>query len=96
FTLPLTDEEFLDKSLEEIKKEIPDINVKKRTGVMKISLVGIGMISNFGVAAKVFDVLADINEEFYQCTTSEISISLIIKEDEAIKVVERLASVFSL
>ncbi|MGL5000294.1 MAG: aspartate kinase, partial [Cetobacterium sp.] len=46
FTLPLTDEEFLDKSLEEIKKEIPDINVKKRTGVMKISLVGIGMISN--------------------------------------------------
>ncbi|MGL5052396.1 MAG: aspartate kinase [Cetobacterium sp.] len=96
FTSPLTDEEFLNKSLEDIKKEIPDIKITKKTGVMKISLVGIGMISNFGVAAKVFDVLSYINEEFYQCTTSEISISLIIKEDKGMKVVERLAEVFSI
>ncbi|MGL4653070.1 aspartate kinase [Cetobacterium sp.] len=96
FTCPLTDDHFLNNSLEDIRKEIPDIEVTKRTGVVKISLVGIGMISNFGVAAKVFEVLADIDAAFYQCTTSEISISLIIKEDEAIKVVERLAEVFSI
>lgn len=96
FTCPLTDDHFLNNSLEDIRKEIPDIEVTKRTGVVKISLVGIGMISNFGVAAKVFEVLADIDAAFYQCTTSEISISLIIKEDEAVKVVERLAEVFSI
>ncbi|MGL5743561.1 MAG: aspartate kinase [Cetobacterium sp.] len=96
FTCPLTDDHFLNNSLEDIRKEIPSIEVTKRTGVVKISLVGIGMISNFGVAAKVFEVLADIDAEFYQCTTSEISISLIIKEDEAVKVVERLAEVFSI
>ena len=54
------------------------------------------MISNFGVAAKVFEVLADIDSAFYQCTTSEISISLIIKESDTIKVVEKLAEVFSI
>lgn len=96
FTCPLTDEHFLNKSLEEIAKEIPDIEVTKRTGVVKISLVGIGMISNFGVAAKVFEVLAEIDSSFYQCTTSEISISLIIKESDTIKVVEKLAEVFSI
>ncbi|MGL4976511.1 MAG: aspartate kinase, partial [Cetobacterium sp.] len=96
FTCPLTDDHFLNNSLEHIRKEIPEIEVTKRTGVVKISLVGIGMISNFGVAAKVFEVLADIDAAFYQCTTSEISISLIIKEDEAVKVVERLAEVFSI
>ncbi|MGL5962092.1 MAG: aspartate kinase [Cetobacterium sp.] len=96
FTCPLTDEEFLNDSLEDIRKELPNIVVNKRTGVIKISLIGIGMISNFGVAAKVFDTLASINEEFYQCTTSEISISLIIKEDEEMKVVEKLAEVFSI
>ncbi|MGL4867352.1 MAG: ACT domain-containing protein, partial [Cetobacterium sp.] len=96
FTCPLTDEEFLNDSLESIRKELPNIIVNKRTGVIKISLIGIGMISNFGVAAKVFDTLASIDEEFYQCTTSEISISLIIKEDEEMKVVEKLAEVFSI
>ena len=96
FTCPLTDEHFLNRSLEEIAKEIPDIEVTKRTGVVKISLVGIGMISNFGVAAKVFEVLAEIDSSFYQCTTSEISISLIIKESDTIKVVEKLAEVFSI
>ncbi|WP_418965223.1 aspartate kinase [Cetobacterium sp.] len=96
FTCPLTDEHFLNDSLEEIAKEIPEIEVTKRTGVVKISLVGIGMISNFGVAAKVFEVLAEIDSSFYQCTTSEISISLIVKESDTIKVVEKLAEVFSI
>ncbi|MDX8335331.1 aspartate kinase [Candidatus Cetobacterium colombiensis] len=96
FTCPLTDEHFLNNSLKDIKKHIPEIELTKRTGVIKISLVGIGMISNFGVAAKVFEVLSDIDAQFYQCTTSEISISLIIKESDAVKVVERLAQVFSI
>lgn len=96
FTCPIADELFLDIALKEVENYIPDIQVIKRSEVVKISLVGIGMISNFGVAAKVFEVLSDIDAKFYQCTTSEISISLIIKIDDTIRVVEKLAEVFSI
>lgn len=96
FSCPLTDEHFLDNALKEISEKIPEIKVTKRKEVAKISLVGIGMISHFGVAAKVFEVLSDNNTTFYQCTTSEISISLIIKEEDTIEVVEKLAETFSI
>ena len=96
FTCPGTDEIILDKSLVGLKKEFPDILVGKRRDVGKISLVGIGMISNFGVAAKVFETLAETEISFHQCTTSEISISVIINKINIIKFVEKLAKNFSL
>lgn len=96
FTCPLTDELFLEKALVKIKKRFPDIRETKLKGVAKISLVGIGMISNFGVAAKVFQTLAETNISFHQCTTSEISISMIIEKNNIEKFVEKLAENFSL
>lgn len=96
FTCPLTDEAFTDKALENVSQQFPDMEVTKRKGVTKISLIGIGMISNFGVAAKVFQVLADSNISFHQCTTSEISISLIIEKENTEKYVEKLAKAFEL
>lgn len=94
FTCPKTDREFLNKSLDELKKSFSQIEVEIRDNEAKISLVGIGMISNFGVAAKVFQSLADTNISFHQCTTSEISISLIINKENIEKLVEDLAKKF--
>ena len=54
------------------------------------------MISNFGVAAKVFQALSDTNVSFHQCTTSEISISLIIERENVEKLVEDLAKKFAM
>mgnify|MGYP000322981072 CR=1 FL=1 len=54
------------------------------------------MISNFGVAAKVFEALAETNISFHQCTTSEISISIIIEKENVEKLVEQLAKKFAL
>ena len=96
FTCPATDDNFLNKAIEEVREFFPQIEVEKRVGVSKISLVGIGMISNFGVAAKVFEALAETNISFHQCTTSEISISIIIEKENVEKLVEQLAKKFAL
>ncbi|MGL5655977.1 MAG: aspartate kinase [Fusobacteriaceae bacterium] len=96
FTCPETDNNFLEKALEEVREVFPQIEVEKRVGVSKISLVGIGMISNFGVAAKVFQALAETNISFHQCTTSEISISIIVEKNKVETIVEDLAKKFAL
>lgn len=80
FTCPKTDEEALEKTVADIKKELPDISYKINKDVVKISLVGIGMISNIGIASRVFSILAKNNVSFHQVSTSEISISLIINK----------------
>ena len=46
--------------------------------VVKISVIGIGMRSHAGVAAKMFRTLADKNINIQAITTSEIKISVLI------------------
>lgn len=70
------------------------VNINKDLNI--ISLVGVGMISHFGVAAKVFNVLAENDIDFYQVTTSEISISCAIDKDKTKKAVSLLAREFNL
>lgn len=66
------------------------------SNLVKISLVGVGMATNFGVASKVFNVLSSNNINFYHVSTSEISISCTIKEKNKIEAVELLAKAFNL
>ncbi len=49
----------------------------------KVSVVGAGMQSNPGVAAKMFEALADANINIDMITTSEIKISVIINNDDS-------------
>lgn len=51
----------------------------------KVSLVGAGMQSNPGIAAKMFEALSDANVNISMITTSEIKISVIIDENESEK-----------
>ena len=58
--------------------------------IAKVSLVGAGMQSNPGIAAKMFEALSDANININMITTSEIKVSVIIDEaqsDTAAKVV---------
>lgn len=96
FTCPITDEIFLGKSIVEFENYFPDVRIEKMKDIGKVSLVGIGMSSNFGVAAKLFETLAETEVSFHQCTTSEISISVIVSQNNILKFVESLAEKFSL
>jgi hypothetical protein len=72
------------------------IEVSKRNNLIKISLVGIGMMSHSGVAGTVFQIFAKENIKFYQVTTSEISISYTIDKENREKAVNALAKEFNL
>jgi aspartate kinase len=49
--------------------------------ISKVSLVGVGMKSHAGVAATMFKTLAEKNINIEMISTSEIKISVVVKED---------------
>ncbi|MDN5305121.1 MAG: aspartate kinase [Fusobacteriaceae bacterium] len=96
FTCPLTEEDLLDNAIELIKEHHPNIQISKKSDIIKVSVVGVGMISHSGVAAKIFDIFAENDISFYQITTSEISISFTIDKENKTKAVENIAKAFNL
>ena len=96
FTCPKTDETALEQTITEIKEALPDIKPVVNRDAVKISLVGIGMISNIGIASRVFKILAENSISFHQVSTSEISISLIINGVDKEKVAVLLSKEFEI
>lgn len=66
------------------------------TKIAKISVVGVGMRSHAGVAATMFDTLADRRINILAITTSEIKVSVLIHEDETELAVRVLHSAYGL
>ena len=64
--------------------------------VSKISIVGAGMVSTPGVTYKMFRSLADEKINILAISTSEIKLSVIIKEDDTLKAVKKLHTSFDL
>ncbi|MEN6349981.1 MAG: aspartate kinase [Syntrophomonas sp.] len=64
--------------------------------VAKVSIVGAGMQSNPGVAASMFEALADENINIHMISTSEIKVSCIIDEDQTENAVRALHRKFEL
>jgi aspartate kinase len=62
----------------------------------KVSIVGSGMISNPGVAAKMFEVLATNQIQIKMVSTSEIKVSAVVEEKHMLKAVEVLHQAFGL
>ena len=65
--------------VEGVAKEIGAQGVSSDTNVVKVSVVGLGMRSHAGVAAKMFDVLAREGINIEMISTSEIKISVVIE-----------------
>ena len=71
-----------------------DITVDK--DIAKVSIVGIGMKSHSGVAANMFEALAEKRINIEMISTSEIKISCAISENELNKAVNALHKAFEL
>ncbi len=78
FTVPMSDLERALGVLESCKTEITYERLSGTSDVVKISVIGIGMRSHAGVAAKMFQVLADKGINILAITTSEIKVSILI------------------
>ncbi|MGG3739304.1 aspartate kinase [Aeribacillus pallidus] len=70
--------------------------MEAESGLAKVSIVGSGMISNPGVAAKMFDVLAQNGIQIKMVSTSEIKVSVVVDQKEMIRAAEILHEAFGL
>lgn len=76
FTVPLDDQT---KVVNELKNsQIKFKKIHSNKSICKISIVGVGMKSNVGVAQKMFETLASKNINIQVISTSEIKISVLI------------------
>ncbi|BDG37011.1 aspartate kinase [Saccharococcus caldoxylosilyticus] len=80
----------------QVLQSLEEANVQYESGLAKVSIVGSGMISNPGVAARMFEVLAGENIEIKMVSTSEIKISTVIDEKNMVRAVEALHEAFGL
>jgi aspartate kinase len=80
FTLPRKDLRKAIELLEKLKDQIGFQDITHSADVAKVSVVGIGMRSHAGVAAKMFKSLADKGINIQAITTSEIKVSVLIDE----------------
>ncbi len=90
FTVPQTDTRKAVKALEPVLAEIGGGQVAVHEHIAKLSVVGVGMKTHSGVAATLFQSLADAGINIELISTSEIKISVVIdldRVDEAARVV---------
>ena len=64
--------------------------------VAKVSIVGAGMVSTPGVTYRMFRALSDEKINILAISTSEIKLSVIIEEDDTLKAVKKLHTIFEL
>tara|TARA_Y200000002_G_scaffold359380_1_gene343609 strand:+ start:990 stop:2201 length:1212 start_codon:yes stop_codon:yes gene_type:complete len=82
-----------------ILKNNSEINYKEiihNEKVAKVSIVGAGMVSTPGVTYRMFRALSDENINILAISTSEIKLSVIIGEDDTLKAVKKLHTIFEL
>ena len=96
FTVPTKDSKFAKKLIEENHHKINFNNIMDDMNVAKISVVGMGMMSQSGVAAKMFKTLADNQINILAISTSEIKISVLIEKKHTMLAVKALHTVYNL
>ncbi|MBE0335999.1 aspartate kinase [Paenibacillus sp. 23TSA30-6] len=96
FTVALTDREAALKTLEGIRTELPYREVTSEENLVKVSIVGAGMVSHPGVAAQMFAVLADQGVSIKMVSTSEIKVSCVIEAGKLHEVIQALHTAYNL
>ena len=86
------------KTIEILKsnKTIQYESLNHNDKVSKISIVGAGMVSTPGITYRMFRSLAEEKINILAISTSEIKISVIIGEDDTLKAIKKLHTVFDL
>jgi aspartate kinase len=82
--------------LEKARTAIGFSEILTDTNVVKVSAVGIGMRSNAGIAAKMFETLAERGINILAISTSEIKVSVLLPEEYTELAVRVLHSAFGL
>ena len=96
FTLPLGDIATALPILKKVGDEVGAKGVSQDENIVKLSLVGAGMKSSPGIAAKMFRVLADNNVNIEMISTSTIRISVVVERSMLETAIRALHTAFDL
>ena len=96
FTVSTEDQDAIKGIIEDIRQKIEFKDLIIDSEIAKVSLVGVGMRSQSGVASKTFKALSENDVNIQIISTSEIKITMVIKEDELDKAVQVLHKEFEL
>ena len=96
FTVQFNDMEISKKLLEKNHKKISFKTISSNSEVSKISVIGVGMKSQSGVAEKMFKTLANKKINILAISTSEIKISVLIEKKYTEEAIKSLHSAYNL
>lgn len=96
FTIPRADLLKATSLVQRVAKDIEAKSVAMTESIAKVSLVGVGMRTHSGVAAKMFQVLSQEGINIMMISTSEIKISCVIEEQHLQKAMRALHTAFGL
>jgi aspartate kinase len=96
FTVPRGDSPKATAALEEIARAVGAQGVLHDERVAKISIVGVGMRSHSGVAARMFSAMSREGINIQMISTSEIAVSCVIEDKYAELAVRSLHDAFEL
>ena len=94
FTLPKTDLPVAEPILDSLAVELGARGVERDPNVAKVSLIGAGMKSHPGVAADMFDALAEAGINIEIISTSSIRVSCVIRASEVERAVQAVHARF--
>ena len=96
FTVAAEDQDTVTKVIEDIKSEVEFNDLMIDPDIAKVSIVGVGMRSQAGVASKAFKALSENDVNIQIICTSEIKITMVIDENLVDKAVQVLHEEFEL
>ena len=96
FTVSRDDADTAVKLIEDNMSRLGGKGISCRKDVAKVSIVGAGMMSNPGVAAKMFEALYNNNININMISTSEIRVTVLIDERDAERAVNAVHDAFGL
>ena len=94
FTVKRSDADLAKELLEEHKASLGFDRIDVNKEVVKVSIVGAGMLENAGVAAKMFGALYDADINIHMISTSEIKVSVLLDESDANAAVQAIHDKF--
>ena len=96
FTMPKADMKVAEDIVQRVAAEIGAGSVTHDSGIAKVSLVGAGMKTSPGIAARMFRVLADNDINIHMISTSTIRVSVVVAADQMEPAVRALHTAFDL
>lgn len=96
FTVPSSRLSEALEALEENKSVISAGDIQYDDNISKVSIVGTGMVTNAGVASKMFEALFQANINIHMISTSEIKVSVLVDRKDAERAVSAIHDSFGL